>query len=151
MRRKLISNYMSKAEVYSRLMEYGIKPSVQRLAILEYLMTHHTHPTIEDVYLGLCEELPTLSKTTVYNTLRMFSEHGVATMITIDEHRVCYDGIVEPHAHFFCKRCEKVYDLHDQPHPTLPQKQMELNGHQVDEVQLYYKGVCKECRKTGVN
>lgn len=28
-------------------------------------------------------------------------------MITIDDHRVCYDGITEPHAHFFCKRCEK--------------------------------------------
>ena len=76
-------------EVYDRLTAHGIKPSVQRLEIMKYLMTHHTHPTVEDVYTALCKKIPTLSRTTVYNTLRMFAEHKAAQMLTIDERRVC--------------------------------------------------------------
>ena len=97
--------------VYNKLIELGIRPSVQRVAIMNYLATHHTHPTVEEVFLSLKKKLPTVSRTTVYNTLRMLSEHGAASMITIDDHRVCYDGVTEPHAHFFCKRCEKSIRL----------------------------------------
>ena len=133
-------------EAYKKLTECGIKPSMQRLAIMQYLMTHFTHPTVEDVYQGLCGEIPTLSRTTVYNTLRMFSEHKAAQMITIDDHRVCYDGNVTPHVHFFCKHCGRVIDLFGQQAPILP-TMPDVEGCYVDEVQLYYKGVCGECKK----
>ena len=88
-------------EAYDRLVECGLRPSVQRLAIMEFLQTHRTHPTVEDVFQGIVSEIPTLSRTTVYNTLRLLSEHRAAQMITIDDHRVCYDGDVHPPVHFF--------------------------------------------------
>ena len=59
---------MKKTEAYNRLVEKGIRPSVQRLAILDYLIKHPTHPNIEDVYKALENKVPTLSRTTVYNT-----------------------------------------------------------------------------------
>ena len=140
-----LSNHdsMNQKEAITRLAECGIKPSVQRIAIMQYLLTHPTHPTIDDVYRSLSESVPTLSRTTVYNTLRMFSEHNAAQMITINEHRVCYDGNVKAHAHFFCKCCHKVYDIFDDVSPLLMRK--EICGHSVSDVQLYYKGVCKAC------
>lgn len=92
---------MKGKEAYNRLMENGIRPSVQRLAIMDYLINHPIHPNVDDVYQGLCDQVPTLSRTTVYNTLRMLSEKKAAQMITIDEHRVCYDGNTNPHVHFF--------------------------------------------------
>lgn len=136
---------MKKGDIIERLTTHGIKPSLQRMAIMEYLMTHRTHPTVEDVYNGLCRSIPTLSKTTVYNTLRMFAEQGAATMITIDDHRVCYDGEMAPHAHFFCRQCGKVYDLYSEKAPVVVES-FEAEGHQVLEAQLYYKGVCAKCR-----
>lgn len=69
---------------YNKLIALGIRPSIQRVAIMKYLQAHHTHPTVEDVYLALKKQLPTVSRTTVYNTLRMLSEHHAASMITID-------------------------------------------------------------------
>ena len=99
---------MKKSEAYTRLMERGIRPSMQRLAIMDYLINHPIHPTIDDVYQALSNKVPTLSRTTVYNTLRMLSENQAAQMITIDEHRVCYDGNVESHVHFYCKKCGKI-------------------------------------------
>ena len=118
---------MNSKEAIARLTECGVKPSVQRIAIMHYLLTHYTHPT------------------TVYNTLRLLSENNAAQMITIDEHRVCYDGNVNAHAHFYCKQCRKVYDIFDEVSPLLSCKT--VGGHSVDDVQLYYKGVCSECMK----
>lgn len=141
---------MYNVEVYQKLVDCGIKPSMQRLAILDYLVSHPVHPTIEDVYNGLCKEVPTLSKTTVYNTLRMFSEHGVAQMITIDDHHICYDGNVMPHVHFLCKQCGKVYDLFEEEAP-LVSKQKEVAGHLINEAQLYYKGICAKCMQSNKN
>ena len=111
---------------------------------MQYILEHRVHPTIEDVYNGLIANFPTLSRTTVYNTLRMFSEHSAAQMITIDEHRVCYDGDIRPHPHFICRKCGRVFDLMDVPMPPLPTKQ-EANGFLIDEAQLYYKGLCPLC------
>ena len=117
--------------------------------IMDWLIKHPTHPTIEDVYKGLAESITTLSKTTVYNTLRMFSEHNAAQMITIDEHRVCYDGNIKSHVHFYCRNCGKVIDFFGEPAPTVePGK--EIEGNIVLEEQLYYRGICAECAKKGV-
>ncbi|MGI6243064.1 MAG: Fur family transcriptional regulator [Prevotella sp.] len=132
-------------DAYDRLISCGVRPSMQRLAIMDYLLTHHTHPTVEEVYQGICKDIHTLSRTTVYNTLRLFSEHQAARMITIDEHRVCYDGDVRPHVHFYCRNCGRVYDLFDEEAPELASPK-HIEGHLVDEMQLYYKGICKDCR-----
>jgi len=135
---------MKQTEAYERLVSKGIRPSLQRLAIMDYLIKHPIHPTIEDVYNGLCGQIPTLSKTTVYNTLRMLSENQAAQMITIDEHRVCYDGNIKSHVHFYCKKCGKVIDLFEEPAPQLSEPKT-VDGNIVCEEQLYYKGICKEC------
>lgn len=127
----------------------GIKPTLQRIAIMQYILEHRVHPTIEDVYNGLIANFPTLSRTTVYNTLRMFSEHSAAQMITIDEHRVCYDGDIRPHPHFICRKCGHVFDLMSISMPLLPTKD-ETNGFLIDEAQLYYKGLCPDCSTTTV-
>ena len=111
---------------------------------MQYLIMHRTHPTVEDVYQGLVGSLPTLSRTTVYNTLRMFSEHNAAQMLTIDERHVCYDGDTHPHSHFFCRKCCKLFDMMDDDAPTVAKANLG-RGFYVDEVQLYYKGLCPSC------
>lgn len=124
----------------------GIRPSMQRLAIMDYLINHPIHPTIDDVYQALSNKVPTLSRTTVYNTLRMLSENQAAQMITIDEHRVCYDGNVESHVHFYCKKCGKIIDLFGEQAPKL-EGEKTVEGNIIQEEQLYYKGICAKCAK----
>lgn len=138
---------MQTTEASRILTSHGIKPTLQRLAIMNFILEHKIHPTIEDVYKGLILNYPTLSRTTVYNTLRMFSEHSAAQMITIDEHRVCYDGDTHPHSHFICRKCGGVFDLMNLPMPKFPTSQ-ETNGFHIDEAQVYYKGLCPDCSTT---
>lgn len=134
-------------DAVERLQEHNIKLSVQRIAIMDYLMKHCTHPTVDDIYTALSPTIPTLSKTTVYNTLRLLSEEGAVQTLTIDEKNTCYDADGEPHAHFLCKSCGKIYDVEygDQTHSS-PSSRM-LSGHQVQEVHRYYKGICRDCLK----
>lgn len=127
------------------LLSHHVKPSVQRVAIMQYLLDHRTHPTVEDVYSGLCDAIPTLSRTTVYNTLRMFANANVAQLISIDDHRVCYDGDVSPHAHFLCDKCGKVFDFFDDDATMIARNKKSSKGFNIQHAQVYYKGLCPEC------
>ncbi|CCZ48349.1 MAG TPA: transcriptional repressor [Mediterranea massiliensis] len=133
-------------DVIERLQSHNIKPSVQRIAIMQYLMEHYTHPTVDEIYTALAPGIPTLSKTTVYNTLKLLDEHAAIQTLTIDGRNTCYDGDTRPHAHFFCKACNKVYDMpcpSDFPTGENP----DAEGHEIQEIHLYYKGICKHCRQ----
>ena len=76
----------------------------------------------------------------------MLSEKHAAQMITIDEHRVCYDGNINSHVHFYCKKCGKIIDLFDEKAPELKGEKV-INGNIVHEEHLYYKVICAECAK----
>ncbi len=132
-------------EAVTCLQQHSIKPSMQRIAIMTYLMGHRTHPTVDEIYTALSPAIPTLSKTTVYNTLKLLSEHGAIQMLTIDERNVCYDADTTAHAHFFCKRCARVYDLFP-PGETVKSAAPETDGHEIQETHLYYKGICRQCK-----
>jgi len=54
------------------LKENGISPSIQRLKVYEYMLLHRNHPSVNMIYEGIKDEIPTLSKTTVYNILKLF-------------------------------------------------------------------------------
>lgn len=127
------------------LMEHGIKPSVQRIAIMDYLLTHRTHPTADDIYQALSPEMPTLSKTTVYNTLKLFAEQSAVLSLDIDDKNIHYDGDTSVHAHFRCKNCGVIIDLPiDQVNMVDPKY---LDGFLVTEINVYYKGICDKCNQ----
>lgn len=131
-------------DVIARLQCHNIKPSLQRIAIMGYLMEHRTHPTVDEIYTALSPSIPTLSKTTVYNTLKLLSEQGAAQTLTIDERNTCYDADTTTHAHFLCRNCSKIYDLASNACIKKVEK-MDMDGHDVQEIHYYYKGVCKQC------
>ena len=131
--------------VYEYLLSYDIKPSVQRIAIMDYLLKHHTHPCIDEIYMTLHDDIPTLSKTTVYNTLKLFVEHGAAKMLTIDERNACFDGDTSAHAHFQCRCCGRIFDMPMHINES-EMNEMAGKGFSVEEIHSYYKGVCPECK-----
>lgn len=131
-----------------KLSEYlekeGIHPSYHRLKILEYLMSRRTHPTVDMIYKGLSKEIPTLSKTTVYNTLKLFVSKDIVQESTIEEKEVRYDADTTQHAHFKCTECGSVYDIALES-PVFDTETLTAEGHKVQECHVYLKGVCKDC------
>lgn len=138
----------SMTAVQQRLLQYGIKPSLQRIAVMQYLMENKTHPTVDMIYAALSLEIPTLSRTTVYNTLKLLSDQGAIMALNIDEKNVRYDGIITAHAHFRCKKCARIYDLPKCFAQVSKQKHLMLHkDFHITESQVYYKGYCENCIK----
>ncbi|NIO49685.1 MAG: hypothetical protein GTN73_09670 [Candidatus Aminicenantes bacterium] len=129
------------------LKEKGIKPTYQRLKILEYLGNNlNNHPTVEMVYEEILKDIPTLSLTTVYNTLNYFLEKGLVFGVTITGTEVRYDFDTKYHHHFLCKICGQIFDIDIKCAYAEGEKRM-VSGHRIDEVHGYFKGICKDCSK----
>lgn len=122
----------------------GIKPSYQRIKIYEYLMRTKEHPSVDTIYRALVPAIPTLSKTTVYNTLDLFVEHHIAFLISIEENEARYDADTSLHGHFRCISCQRVIDF------DVEQENINFEGPPGSEIQekhVFYKGLCEHCRK----
>ena len=126
----------------SHLVNNNIKPSVQRIKIFEYLFENKQHPTVDRIYTDLVVAIPTLSKTTVYNTLKLFIDNGITSTFTIDGNEARYDAIMEEHAHFKCNKCSNVYDVEIE---ALKLKFNKLNDFQIDNTNIFLKGICNKC------
>lgn len=129
--------------IKQHLQDHNVKPSLQRMAIMKYLLENRTHPTADRIFNDLYPQIPTLSKTTVYNTLKLLCDHGAVTIINIDEKNVRYDGDTSPHAHFRCKGCGCVHDIQLEPNSSIYRDS--VGDFTILDVQVYYKGYCKEC------
>ncbi len=136
---------MKNSNISEYLKDHGIKPSFQRIKIFKYLKDHKNHPTVDIIYKELIKEIPTLSKTTVYNTLNLFMEKNIVNIITIEENETRYDADTSLHGHFKCKECGFVYDF-DLNIPQLSKKI--LKDFETNEKHIYFKGKCKNCIKT---
>jgi len=123
-------------------LEKGISPSYSRTRIYAYLEESEHHPTVDDIYQALTDELPTLSKTTVYNVLRLFCEHNLVKSVNMSASEMRYELYHEPHSHFRCSSCGTIYDL-----PLIkPQYQLsELNGFQINQEEVNLSGICPTC------
>jgi Fur family peroxide stress response transcriptional regulator len=121
----------------------GIQPSVQRVKILEYLMNTRSHPSADEIFQALSSELPTLSKTTVYNTLEAFMKIGIIKPVYIDSRELRIDAFTHPHAHFKCTTCGKIFDIEIEMPDFVSKKTNE--GHLVQTQDLYLEGTCAEC------
>ena len=126
------------------LKTHGIKPSYQRVKIYEFLMNTIEHPTVENIYNALSGDIQTLSKTTVYNTLKTFIEKEIAMVITIDENETRFDADTSLHGHFKCEHCHTVYDFDVKLDES---KQEALEGFEIREKQMFYYGICKDCKR----
>lgn len=127
------------------LKKNGLKVTPQRLEILKYLDTHRSHPTADTIYSDLKKNNPSLSKTTVYNTLQHLDEHGLVYTLTISGSESRFDSVINPHHHFLCKTCGNIIDI-DIECPNARKVEAE-GGHRIDEVHGYFKGVCASCMK----
>lgn len=127
------SNYLSKN---------GIKPSFQRLKILERMYNKKDHPTANEIYTDLLPEIPSLSKTTVYNTINLFLKNGLVRGVDTDSNETRYDLVTDAHGHFICIQCKKIYDIDVS---GVDIERIKLEGNQVISTNVTIKGVCKNC------
>lgn len=136
-------NGSGKIDFVKALEEKGIKPTLQRVKILQYLVKiNDKHPTVDTIYQGLYKKIPTLSKATVYNSLDLFEASGLIRRIHIGSNDIRYDSCTDRHSHFKCIKCNEVYDFSMDPMDAEEEK---LSKHQILDKVVFYSGICEKC------
>ncbi len=134
---------MTRQELSDTLRCHGICPTQQRVAVYEYLLVHHTHPTADMLYQALLQDNPSFSRTTVYNTAHVLAKAGLIRIITIDAEEQRFDADMEPHGHFRCTGCGSVSDF-----PLSEQTMASLSPapFTAETLEVYATGICPHCR-----
>lgn len=115
---------LSPAEVM--LAGKGVKPTPQRVVITEYLMGTESHPTADQILEAVAEKLPvSLSRATVYNTLKTLVDAGVIQEVLTEPGRTRYDANVSDHHHFVDVKTGQIMDV---PHELVPHLGSQLGG-----------------------
>lgn len=133
----------SAMERYASLLRArGLRATSQRLEIYSFLAGREDHLDVDTIYTALRARSPTLSRTTVYNTVEQLHLHGLVQAITISGTERRYEVEKGCHHHLLCRECGRIYDIMIEC-PFLGE--MLLGEHRVEEVHGYFLGVCKSC------
>ena len=124
------------------------KFSKKRQALLDCLRQSREHPTAEMLYQALKPEIPELSLGTVYRNLGVLVREGQALRVGSFAGQERFDGRLDPHAHFVCRRCRRVLDLDlpDTVSDLFPELDAE-SGFQAEGYALTVTGLCPSCRE----
>ena len=122
--------------------EKQISPSYTRTRIYAFLESNEEHPTVDQIYQELKNDLPTLSKTTVYNVLNLFIEKGIVKLLNMSASETRYELYHEEHSHFKCDVCGTIYDI---PKIETNYNIKELNRFKIQDDEVNLTGTCPKC------
>ncbi|MEE8167155.1 MAG: transcriptional repressor [Myxococcota bacterium] len=88
-----------------------LKHTKQRELILGVFLEARRHLTSEDLYLTVREQHPNIGYTTVYRTMKLLVEAGLATERHFDDGITRYEIEHEHHDHLVCIRCGKIVEF----------------------------------------
>lgn len=125
------------------LLEHKISPSITRVAIYNYFKKTDHHPSVDEIYKTLKLELPTLSKTTVYNVLNLFLEENLVKHVNIKGTDQLFELTKEKHSHFKCTSCGDIYDI---PNIQTVYDTNSLNDFVINDEEVTLTGLCKACQ-----
>ncbi len=121
--------------------------SKKRQAILDCLRAREDHPTVEMLYQSLKPAFPELSLGTVYRNLGLLAREGQAVSVGSFFGQERFDGRLDPHSHFVCRRCRRVMDLElpDTVSDLYPRMEQE-SGILAEGHSLTISGLCPDCK-----
>ncbi|MCD8020886.1 MAG: transcriptional repressor [Clostridiales bacterium] len=121
------------------------KKSRQREAILQCVLSHHDHPTADDIYMEVRESFPNISLGTVYRNLSLLTKLGKIQKIASDDRTDHFDRVDMPHSHFICDACGCLLDIPYYPDSDYFEERNESFDGEIRECDIVFRGLCKDC------
>lgn len=127
--------------------EKKLKLTPQRIAVYKYLLSTKEHPSAETIYKALQPEYPTMSLATVYKALKVLVDVNLVQELNVGEGNFRYDANVSSHPHIQCINCYRVDDVEGICFSNLNDMVKNYTDYEVVQNQVYFYGVCKDCKK----
>jgi Fur family peroxide stress response transcriptional regulator len=138
---------MDREALIQKLRAQGLAVTPQRLAVLAALEGRRDHPTAEQIYQEVLGQLPMISFNTVYKTLEVLCQTGLAFKVNPLHEVARYDGQTQEHVHLICRKCHRIVDLAWKPPLPLPLPDQALKGFRVENPSLIFWGLCPRCQE----
>ena len=134
------------------LQENGHRYTDQRAAVFRHVARSRVHPTAEDVFLGVRTEVPGISLATVYKSLEMLVNCGLAKKFNPADGSARFCGRIEPHHHARCLACGSVSDVSGKLGALdIATLRARAKGFDLVGYELELTGYCSDCVPTKGN
>lgn len=130
------------------LAKTNLKMTPQRRLILDVFLRDEGHLASEELYHKVKEEDKSIGQATVYRTLKLLSESGLAKEVHFGDGVTRYEqkyGSAH-HDHIICERCGKTLEVMDEDIERLQEKLAAAHGFELTGHKMYLYGVCADCR-----
>jgi Fur family peroxide stress response transcriptional regulator len=134
----------SKNKVIEALRSRGYRATPQRITIANTVLSSKKHPSAETIYEKVKQVYPTLSMSTVYNTLHLLRDLDLVNELAFHDN-IRYDPNTEIHLNLVCKKCQKITDLVDLELEEYIKRVTKKKEFTVTDHRLDIYGLCKEC------
>jgi Fur family ferric uptake transcriptional regulator len=131
------------------LNDKGQKLTSQRKTILKAFLNSAHHISAEELYDTLKQENPAIGLATVYRSLKLLCECGLAVEIRLSDGITRYEHLFnhEHHDHLICLECGKIIEVVEPGIEELQQKLAQKQAFTVLHHRMELYGTCKECNK----
>ena len=128
----------------------GLRRTSQRDLILETFLSTEEHLTSEDLYWLVHKQDPETGQTTVYRTLKLLTEAGLAREVRFGDNKTYYEHHYnhEHHDHMICTECGKVIEFFSPDIEALQDPMADNFGFRPSHHSLRLWGVCADCQRS---
>jgi len=127
----------------------GLRETAQRMLVLDAFLDSDDHVSAEDIYLLVNQKKRRVGFTTVYRTMKLIADCGLANEVMFDDGIARFEHMYgrQHHHHLICTRCKKVIEFTSAAMDRV-EKSL-LSEHQFEAHYHQYKifGLCRECSR----
>lgn len=142
--------FVQEKEIFlEHIQQAGLRRTTQRDLILEIFLKTEDHLTSEDLYWLVQKEDPSVGHTTVYRTLKLLTEAGLAREVRFGDNKTYYEHHYnhQHHDHMICTECGQVIEFFSADIEDLQDEMAAKFGFRPTHHSLRMWGVCAECQK----
>ena len=126
----------------------GLNTTKQRVNIAKIFFCMQGHHSLEEICQEVRKTYPGIGQTTVYRTIKLMCEVGLAEELHVGENFARYEVCIgkQHHDHLVCTACVKTIEFH-LPEIEKYQKEIaEKNGFTLLDHRHILLGICEKCR-----
>lgn len=139
-------------QLRARLNEYmtrhGLRSTEQRRVVTEKFFASDGHLSIEDLLDKVRDEEPGIGYATVYRTLKLLKDCGLAFERHfgdgVSRYEVAWED--EHHDHLICLECQKIIEFEHEGIETLQEAVATKHGFHLVRHKLELYGICRDCQ-----
>jgi Fur family ferric uptake transcriptional regulator len=125
-----------------------LKSTAQRDTIVKAFLASQRHISVEELYGEVRRQHPHIGYATVYRTMKLLTESGVAAERHFRDGEARYESAEKRHHdHLICESCGKIVEFEEPRIEVLQEDTAKRLGFQITGHKMELYGICRECRK----